>query len=60
MLRGKLRRPRLRTGDGDGAVIAMNPVEMHVPERYDELQRQRGQRQTTSKPPVVNPTHRGE
>ncbi len=39
----------------------MNAVEMDVPERHGDLQRQRGERQTTSKPSVVkNPTHQAK
>ena len=36
----------------------MDAVYMEVPERQDELKRQRGKRQPTSKPLPTNPTHR--
>lgn len=53
-----LRRRRARGQDMNGGEAATGAVEMHVPERQHELQRQRGKRQATAKPPVgTNPTH---
>lgn len=56
---------RLRAASGDNTLsrramnaVEMNAVEMNVPERKQELQGQRGQRQTAAKSPVgANPTH---
>ena len=56
--RGQLRRLGSRAAYSRSGVAAMDAVEMDMPERDNELQRQRGQRQPTAKPSIVKPTHR--
>ena len=58
--RRKLPRLSCRAAHSQSGVGAMNAVEMDVPERDDELQHQRGQRQPASKPPIVKSNASGE
>ena len=47
-----------RVAKSQSGVGVMNAVEMDMPEGKDKLQGKRSQRQTTAKPPGLNPTHR--
>ena len=58
LLCGKLWRLRARAGERCRMGSTMHAVKMEVPERQDELQRQRGKRQGTANPPnIPNPPH---